>query len=244
MNDHYSEETRSFRDPMAPRMEAAQKRRDALNEKYPQAATVYDGFYLRLHSLGEEGNRFFLGTEGSIGSELHFDKETGLLLTSDGRQLAQVPGETAERLITYSAANWHIKPLVSTILLRARDKSASAEIAFICWAPLEEAYDKALATFSLNIAHRLASGDRASLVLSQEQFISVLRSNGSWFLTPTTKRTPPEKGTVVYKARRSGVERLTGFALRHRLGCTVLATLFWLLVVASLVALIGSLFFW
>ena len=251
MTEKDSKETRSFVDPMTPRLEAAKRRREAKEAEYPQAASAYDGFYIRLSELTTEGTRFILGAEGAIGSRLQYESATGFLLANDGRQLAQLPGKTAERLAKYSSANWCITPLVSTTYFKAQDKSAAVDIAFICWAPLDapfdsitaSAYDEALAIFSHNIAGRLASGDRAGLALTQDEFVSVLRSSGAWYLTKTTKRDPLDKGTIVYKARRSGIERISAYAVNHRVGCNILASVFWVLLLGGIGALLWFLFF-
>jgi hypothetical protein len=224
-------------------MEAAEKRREAAETAYPQAAASYKGFYLRLEDLDKVGSQYLLGAEGIIGSELTYNREGGFLLASDGRRIVQLPDEPAKQLAANALANWHITVLISAVFFRAADKSAAVELAFLCWAPMEAAYDAALQNFSHNIAERLASGDRAGLALSQDQFVSVLRSGGEWFLTRATKREPLEKGTVVYKSRRSGIERLTGFALRHRTGCTVFATVFWIALAVGVAVLIWLLLF-
>lgn len=226
---------------MAPRVEAARKRREALEAEYPKIAEVYDGFYLRLTDIDAEGSRFFLGAEGIIGSELRVDGKDGTLLSGDGRALALLPRKAADQLAEHASAGWRIKALISTVFFRAQDKCAVVDIAFVCWSPLDASTDQAFSAFTKNVAGRLASGDRASLALSQGQLVSVLRSGGAWYLTPMTKREPTEKGTVVYKSRRTSIERLTGFSLRHRVGCTVAASLFWVLVAAGVVALIWTL---
>lgn len=289
MNAKDSKETRSFRDPMTPRMEAAQKRREAFEAEFPRVEEVYDGFYVHLETLSEEGVRYLLGAQGIIGSELLFDSKRGLLLAEDAGCVAQLPQEALERLARYapevfantssgnygesspsssggllgnlldvasdgasgnaeaaptsSLVNWNIKALVSATFFRAQDKCAGAEIAFMCWAPMSDEHEAALCTFTHNISERLASGDRANLELAQEQFISVLRSGGEWFLTGTTKRAPLEKGTIVYKSRRSGTERLTSYALKHRVGCNVVAIFFWIALIVGIVALVWVLFF-
>ncbi|MDR1359021.1 MAG: hypothetical protein LBJ48_06710 [Coriobacteriales bacterium] len=243
MNDEHFEETRSFRDPVAQRKEAAEKRREAAEAEYPPVAASYKGFYLRICDLTEQGRAYVLGAEGIIGSELVYNRESDFLLAGDGRRIAKLPEETTRQLAACAQDNWRITVLISAIFFRAEDKSVAVELAFLCWAPLETAYETALVNFSHNIAERLASGDRAGLALSQDQFGSVLRSGGEWYLTRATKREPLEKGTVVYKSRRSGTERLTGFALRHKTGCTVFATVFWIALAAGVVVLVWRLFF-
>ena len=243
MTERDSKETRSYRDPMAPRVETAKLRREAEAAAYPEVVAAYDGFYLRVEELTEEGNRYILGAEGIIGSELFYDASQGALVADDGRSLALLPSASAERLSAHAFEGWSIKPLVSTTFFRAQDKSAAVDVAFICWAPTEEDFDVSLTTFCHNIADRLANGDRADVVLTQDQFVSVLRSKGAWYLTPATKREPTEKGTVVYKARRSGTERLIGYALKHRSGCNILAILFFVLVGAGIIFLIWNAFF-
>lgn len=243
MNTNESEETRSFRDPMAARLEAAQKRRESAQAQYPLSKDVYDGFYTTIKDLNAEGSRFFLGAEGIVGSELPFDGERVALVTEDGRVLMEFTEKTKERLARHVKDNWRIKVYLSATFYRSEDQSGSVELAFICWAPLADAEDAALEAFSGNIAHRLTSGDRAGLKLSQEKFIEVVRSDGAWYLTPTQKREPLPKGTVIYKNKRTFIERITGFALRHRLGCNILATVFWLALIAGIVVLVWQVFF-
>jgi len=243
MNEKHAEETRSFRDPMASRLEAAKLRREALEapdtlEQYPCVDDLYDGFYLMIEGLGEDASQYFLGAEGIVCSILVFREETGCLHSEDGRSLVQLPDAVVARLAAHSATGWRIMIFVSAILLHLETKRAALDLAFICWAPLEDAYDAALATFARNIAHRLSSGDRAGVELSQEQFVHVLRSDGNWYLTPETKREPLDAGVVVYKGRRNGIERLTGYALKHRVGCNALAIVFWTALALGIIALI------
>lgn len=252
MKNQHSGEIPSYRDPLGARKEAAQKRREALEAQFPQAAQSYDGFYLRINKILEKGGNYLLGAEGIIGSPLQFDNTQLSLLASDGTCIAKLENapehspefnEAVERLATYAKAGWTIKAFIATTFFKAEDKSVGVDIAFICWAPLGEEYETALDLFAHNISERLASGDRAGLQLLQEQFISVLKSGGTWYLTKAVDRPPFEKGTVVYKGRRSGVERITAYALKHRVGCNVLATIFWLVLAAGIVALVWNLFF-
>jgi len=228
---------------MAPRIEAAKKHREAFLADYPQVSEVYDGFYLRLEGLSAEGSRYFLSAAAIIGSRLTFDGENAQLLGLDNVFLAQVTGASAERLAKHVVKGWHVEVLLSAIYFSTQDKSAVVDLAFLCWDPTDAELDTALTAFTKNIADRFTAGDRASLKLSQDQFIKVLQSKGAWYLTPTTKREPLGKGLVVYKARRSGTERTTGYALKHRLGCTVMATLFWIVLVGVIVYLVWFFFF-
>jgi len=243
MNNPYDKEAHSYKDPMSPRIESAKRHRKALEEEYPQARDVYDGFFLRLEELTTEGNHFFLGAEAIIGTALSFDGDKARILASDGTLLAQLTGTTAERLVAHATEGWTIKVLLSATFFRAQDKCAVADIAFVCWKPLTDELDTALIAFSRGIAERFASGNRAEVKLSQKQFIQVLESQGAWYLTPTTKRDSLEKGTVVFKDRRSGTERITAYALRHRSGCNILAILFWIALAAGIVALVWFFFF-
>ena len=228
---------------MAVRIEAAQKHREAREGAFPRVSDVYDAFYLRLEELSAEGNRFFLGAEAIIGSAVSYDRENMQLLGNDGAPLAPITGASAKRLAAHAAEGWNIVALLSTTYFRAQDKGAVADLAFLCWKPLNAELDAALLAFSKGIADRLAAGSRAEVKLTQEQFIQVLKSQGTWYLTPNTKREPAEKGTVVYKARRSGVERITAYALRHRFGCNILATLFWIALAAGIALLVWFFFF-
>ena len=243
MNEKDSKETRSYRDPMASRVEAAEKRREALLAKFPSVKESYDGFYVMLDTLTADGTRYFLGAEGIIGTELTYSPATNSFIADDGRVLAQLEDKFAQRLATYSQGNWRIKAFTSATFFKAKDKTAAAEVAFICWAPLEDEQNEAMETFSRNIAHRLSSGDRAGLRLSQEQLINVLRSNGDWYLTKATKRDALEKGTVIYKSKQGGNEKLTSYALKHKTGCNIIALAFWALLIVGAGALIWFLFF-
>jgi len=243
MNDSDNKEAHSYKDPMAPRVEAAKERREALEEEYPRVSDVYDGFYVRLKELSDEESRFFLGAEAIIGSPLAFDGETAQLVGGDGAPLTQISGATAKRLKSYASKGWNIKVLLSTTYFRAQDKSAVADVAFLCWKPIDDEINAALMAFSKGISERLAAGSRAEVRLTQKEFVHVLQSQGTWYLTPNIKREPLEKGTVVYKARRSGVERITAYALRHRSGCNSLAILFWIILAAGIVFLVWFFFF-
>ncbi|MCL2807219.1 MAG: hypothetical protein FWD27_03515 [Coriobacteriia bacterium] len=242
MKESYSKEAPSYKDPIAPRVEAAIKHREEHEAGFAQATDNYDGFYLRLKELGEDGNRFFLGAPAIIGSRLSYSGAEAQVLSNDGLFLAQLAGAPAERLSALHSRGWHIEVLLSATYFRAQDKSALADIAFLCWSTKDGELNAALCAFAKGIAERFASGDRADVRLSQDQFIKILESKGAWCLTPTTKRDSIEKGTVVFKARRSGTERITAYALRHKTGCNILAILFWLALAGGIAALIWSLF--
>jgi len=243
MNDSFSKETRSYHDPMAEQIEAAKKHRKAQEAEFPGVVDSYDGFYLRLDSLSAEGNRFFLGATAIIGSRLSFDRENIQLLRDDGVVLAQITGSPAERLAKHLANKWSVNVFLSATYFRSQDKSAVVDLAFICWKPLDAEFEATLQSFSQNLANRFAAGDRAALKLSQDQFIKVLQSKGAWYLTPNTKREPLKKDLVVYKNRRSGTEQATGYALKHRMGCNILASIFWVALIAVIVWLVWYFFF-
>jgi len=157
--------------------------------------------------------------------------------------VAQLTGAPAERLTDHAAKGWSIKALIVTTYFRAQDKGAVVDLAFLCWSPLDAEVDTALTAFTKGIAERFAAGRRAEVTLTQKQFIQVLQSQGTWYLTPVIKREPLEKGTVVFKSRRSGAERLTAFGLRHRSGCNILSLLFFIALAAGIVFLIWYFFF-
>lgn len=265
MKDANSKDLPLYRDPMGERMEAARKRREALATQFPPVGNVYDAFYLRIKEVSKEGGGYLLGAEGIIGSPLQFDGKQMALLASTGVCIAKIPSKQAKRLAEHVQNGWTITAFVSMTFYRSSDKRVGADIAFLCWAPQdlapsEQATDsttshapstnllsaeqaEALSVFSSNIAQRLASGDRAELSLTQEQFVNVLKSKGTWYLTRTTKHETLEKGTVVFKSKRSGTERLTAYALQHKVGCNVLASIFWLLLIAGVILLVWNIFF-
>ncbi|MDR2035108.1 MAG: hypothetical protein LBP91_00310 [Coriobacteriales bacterium] len=232
-----------YSDPMASRIEAAKKHREALDAEFCKASDVYDGFYLRLEDLTSEGSRFFLGGQAIIGSSLLYDAQASALLSPENIVLARLPKKVAQRLADHASAGWQIEPLISFIAFRAQDKTALVDLAFLCWNAQNEEYGPSLSAFVRGITERVANGDRAEINISQDQFIHVVRSGGTWYLTKKTKRDPLEKGAVSYKSRRSGTERITAYALKHRVGCNVLASIFWLAVAFGLVCLVWALFF-
>lgn len=217
---------------------------------YPEVADVYAGFYLRLEDLSAEASSYLLGANAVIGSSLIFDSANLEIVTDMGLRLASLsaavsdalPAQTTERLASYAARGWIIKVLLSATYYRALDKKGLADVAFICWEPLGDESDAALTAFAKGIAERFAMGERVELMLSQEQFIHVLESDGRWFFTRELKREPLEKGVVVFKSRRSFSERLTVYALAHRVGCNVLAILAWIVLAGSVFALIWFFF--
>ncbi|MCL2529864.1 MAG: hypothetical protein FWE41_05980 [Coriobacteriia bacterium] len=243
MSDLSNKETRSYKDPMAARIDAAERRREALEEEFPRVSDVYDGFFVRLEDLSLEESRFFLGAEAIIGTALILDSENTRLLSNGGLLAAQLGEATAKRLAGHAAKGWSIQVLIVTTYYRAQDKGAVVDLAFLCWDPQDAELDAALTAFAKGIAERFAAGRRAEIALTQKQFIQVLQSKGAWYLTQTIKREPLEKGTVVFKSRRSGTERLTAYALRHRSGCNILSLLFLIALAAGIVFLIWYFFF-
>ena len=208
-----------------------------------EVSDVYDGFYLRLEELSDAANRFFLGSSAVVGSSLAYDETSSQLVTNTGEELAAISAQEAKRLSAHASRDWTIKVLINTVYYRAQDKRGLADVAFICWGPQSDESDAALTAFSEGIAERFALGERAELMLNPDQFQRVLESKGRWCFTPEIKREPFEKGVVVFKSRRSLAERLTGYALEHRLGCNVLAILTWIVILGVLITLIWFFFF-
>ncbi|MDR3136563.1 MAG: hypothetical protein LBU07_04000 [Coriobacteriales bacterium] len=232
----------SYQEQMARRLTATARHQQQLDKEFPPVDRVYDGFYQLLAPSSIEHGVYFLGAGGIVASTLTLSLSAGAqreantiwLTAPDGHRLARLPDKPAQRLRAHLARDWHITALIAAVYYHAQSRGVSVEVAFICW-------DKscvALAVFSHNIADRLASGDHAGLELSQEQLVRVLKSQGRWFLTKSTPYPPDEMGRVLYRKRRSGSERLAAYALRHRWGCTVLASLFFLVVLLALAAAI------
>jgi hypothetical protein len=70
MTEQPSKETKSFHDPMARRLAAAEAHQQRLETQYPAVNAVYDGFYHQFEPTEDTGVAYFAGGESIVGSQL------------------------------------------------------------------------------------------------------------------------------------------------------------------------------
>ena len=238
-----TEETRSYRDPVGERTQAAVSARKKREERFPNALTVYDSFYITFTSTDKRSAAFLAGSEGIIGTELTLlfsnkdaEEEAVFLLARDEAVIARVSEADAARLRFHYEKDWAIKAVLSLIFYHEAKKCFSAELACFCYdRMLDDSYGHALENFVNNLIYRINKGAHPTLELGQEQFIKVLESKGAWYLTKNMPYPPKEKGVIIYKRRRIWSEYLVVAAMNGNLGCRIAAIAFWVLVAAAVV---------
>ncbi|MDR1017014.1 MAG: hypothetical protein LBL67_06145 [Coriobacteriales bacterium] len=124
------------------------------------------------------------------------------------------------------------RAFVSAVYYSAETKGMSAEIASFDWS---DQVDSAVAVFVENLRFRIMKGEHPKLALSQQEFDRVLSSGGKWYLVKQKKRRDLPKGTIYFRKRQAGADAIASSARRHTLLWTVIACLFWLVVLALLV---------
>jgi hypothetical protein len=172
---------------------------------------------------------FFLGAEGIIGTTVQIDGS--FVRATDGRVVACLNNDDNKRIDAHKKSGWQVIVVLALILYHNETKSPSAQLACICYSP--ELRDS-LGLFAKNMLFRIRKGEHPSLALTQEQFIRVLESKGSWYLTKGEPLPALPKGTIVYKKRRVWSENLVEQALRGNIGCKIANVFFWLVLAAAI----------
>jgi hypothetical protein len=244
MTNKPTAETKSYRDLAGERIAASAAAREAREARFPKVAEVYDAFYLTFEPLPAH-KELLRGPQGIIGSPYTLTriKDTdengptpGLYLTTiEGIHLAELRGDGGQSLSKHLDDGWEVSLALSAVWYRNVDKTFFGEVACICYDPV---CGLPLQNFTKNVMFRVARGNHPGLGLSQDRFIRVIQSNGSWYLTKEEELPAQEKGTVVFKKRRTWTEGVTTYALAHKKGCNALAVLFWIILAAAILLLV------
>jgi hypothetical protein len=207
---------------------------------------VYEGFYGGFRPLGKEGDAFFGGAEGIVGTELGLGlSEEGLgLIAHDGRRVAMLDEAVGERLAALLQRGWRVHCILAFVAYNVEKKSFAGELACIGYDQrLDDKTQDALEVFVGNSTERIASASRPLLALTQEQFVRVVESGGAWFLTKEEPWPELPRGSVFYRRRRTLNDRLVGAALKGNTGCLVGSWIGAALVVVAVLAAAWLLFF-
>ena len=128
MDTNDQNETKSYRDPLGDRSQAAQSAREQKLARFPSVETSYDGFYIRIDPDTPEGRRALAGSDGIIGSRLKAVPSGGheanveaaeaavRLLTQTGITLVTLTGEGAENITQALRAGWSINIVLSLVV--------------------------------------------------------------------------------------------------------------------------------
>jgi hypothetical protein len=215
-------------------------------ESVASVADVYEGFYAGIRAQGKEGNAFLGGAEGIVGAELELRlSEEGLgVIAHDGRKVAVLDEDADARLAALLRRGWRVHCILAYVSYNIEEKSFAGELACVAYDHrLDDRAKDALDAFVCNSAERIASASRPLLALTQEQFVRVVESGGTWFLTKEELWPKLPKGSVFYRRRRSFNDRLVGAALKGNRGCLVASWLGAALVVVVALAAAWLLFF-
>jgi hypothetical protein len=162
----------------------------------------------------------------------------------DGRRVAVPEGDAKARLSALRERGWQIHCVLAYVIYKVEEKSFAGEFACIAYSPaLDDEARAALDVFVDNMANRIASASRPVLALTQEQFVRVIESKGTWFLTKEAPQPELPRGSVFYRRRRSLNDRLVGAALKGNKGCIVGSWLGAALIVIAIVLGVWLLFF-
>ena len=231
-------ETKSYRDPIGARAQAAALARKQYEDRFRDGRDFYDGFYFMFRSTDKRSSAFLAGSEGIVGSELTLVFNAGdvCIVARDGSTIARVNDEPAQRLRGHYDAGWTVRAVLSATFYHEAEKRFFAEVACFCYNhTADDEYRQALENFTNNIIYRINKGVHPALELSQEQFIRVIESKGAWYLTKSLPMPPREKGVVSYKRRRTWAEHLVVAATKGNPGCKVASVIFWCIFAAALV---------
>jgi hypothetical protein len=158
------------------------------------------------------------------------------ILNSENVVVGSIRGSSVRRLNELESRGWQVRCYLALTTIDGATKRLGAHIACMAYnADPELGYEQTFLTFCKNIALRIGTGERPSLSLGSKQLTQVLESKGYWYLTKVEKRPVLPKGTQVYKSRRTLTENLADYGNRHRTGCSIAATVFWVALIGLIV---------
>jgi hypothetical protein len=235
-----------FQDPLNAYIEARASVREQSKTRLANVDEVYEGWYGSFAPQDEEGKAFLGGPDGIVGTKLAFRAFDGGIgvLARDGRCVALLDEVPAARLSRVLEAGWTIHALLAYTVYCVEDKSFTGHFACVCYDPkLDARITEALEAFVRAIAERIASGATPQLDLSQEQFVRVVESKGSWYLTRDLPLPKLPEGSVFYRRRRTFNDRLVSAGLEGNKGCLVASWTGTALIALALLALVWWIFF-
>jgi hypothetical protein len=214
-------------------------------KRFVAVEDAYQGFYAHFRPQDKQGMDCLAGAEGIVGTELQLSisGEDLEFIAHDERRIARLDEKLSARLKALMEQGWVLHCVMACTFYCAEDKSFSGEFACICYrSQLDTETREALATFTENIADRIAGGTRPSLALTQEQFVRVVKSGGTWFLTKEEPWPELPKGSAVYRRRRTFNDRLVSAALKGNKGCLIASWLGIAIVIAAILWAIWTFF--
>ncbi|MDR1183790.1 MAG: NAD(P)-dependent oxidoreductase [Coriobacteriales bacterium] len=232
-----------FQDPLGVHMQEMSLVRKRHLEQFPPVDDAYRGFYAHFTPQDADGMRYLGGAWGVVGAELELAVFAGGLgfVAPDGKQVALLDEPLVARLEELRKQDWVIHCILAFTVYRAEDQSLTGEFACMCYhSQLAEKQKKALETFINNITKRIDSAFRPGLELTQEQFVKVIESEGTWFLTKEVPWPSLPKGSVFYRRRRTLNDRLIAAAVKGNKGCIIAS---WVGIVVIVLALLWAIWF-
>jgi hypothetical protein len=234
-------ETRSYRDPLGSHAAQIGAATRAYRSKFPAVTSAYDGYYAVVETNSREGMSYLAGGEGIIGTKVDYCWLDGCLqlVTHAGQTIASLKADDAKRICEHLDKGWQVSLFLSLVIVDQVNHTHLAELACLCYSPEACAGDftQAMETFTGNIAYRIAKGEHPGLALSEDQFVRVLESGGTWYLTKKVELPELQKGQIYYRRRRSAGEGLIEMAYQGKLGCKIAAIVFWVVFFVAIIAL-------
>jgi hypothetical protein len=234
-----------FQDPLGDYMREVSAAHARRMNRLVSVVEVYQAFYARFEPRDKEGMDYLGGVEGIVGSALDLRTlEDGPgFVARDGRRVALLEGEPAEKLDALLERGWVIHCVLANTRYSAETKSFAGEFACIAYDPqLDEKAKGALEAFVEHTVDRIAHATRPGLALTQEQFTRVVESGGAWYLTKDEPWPELPRGSVFYRRRRTLSDRLVSMAIKGNKGCLVASWVATALVVAAILWAIWAVF--
>lgn len=201
----------------------------------------YWGFNAEFEARDDGGAEFLTSPAGHIGCELNLtierdqhDDPVALLQTPAGKTVGQLPEFQTRRLASLLEQGWEARALLVLVSCSTDQKRFFGEVSVLCRNPQGVLGQREFDEFCKQMLTRIKGGDHPAVALDQQQFDNVVRSGGTWAITPAAKMLYKKGQRLSYKRRLSWSDRMVAYAMGHRSGCSAASIVF----LAGLVALV------
>lgn len=207
---------------------------DGVNPLYGRVEDNYFAFYRVLRP--EPGkDKALTSANCFIGSALKLELYgTPHVEDAAGGYIAPLTLGDADRLRRAAEAGWTVAAYIDYMVYSRETKTVWAEVAFFAYRP-----DCApVARFIEESLTRIKHGDHPEIAIGQKNFEKIMESAGEWFFTKDTPKPELKKGEADFKKRLGLTDKLVVYSMNHKIGCSVLSVIFYIVVIVGLVWLI------
>ncbi len=92
--------------------------------------------------------------------------------------------------------------------------------------------------FLKGIISRIKGGDHPLTSLTQGQFEKVIESQGDWYLTHQAPLPKKDENKIIFKRRQNFTDKLIDLSIEHRIGCSIISILIFIVIIAAIIALV------